>query len=104
MSLPNDLPEWAINNTSLIEVPGTVFANQGYGFKAKPSSAHFNFILNRLIALYNAAVNGDLNDGGINAVSQDHSYDLIFLKGKVEELEIQNKELEYRIIDLESQV
>lgn len=87
MSLPNDFPEWAINDPLKVEVPLTPFANDGYNNTDKPSFKHINFFFNRLSLLYNAVINGIFDDKGVNPVTSQLEYEIIQLKGRVSELE-----------------
>lgn len=87
MSLPNDMPDWSINNPLKNEAPSEVFSAEGYNFKSKPSYKHLNFFFNRISQLYNAVINGAFDDKGVNAVTSQLEYEIIQIKGRLSELE-----------------
>lgn len=94
MSLPNDFPEWSINDNNKNETPLTSFANEGFDFESKPSYKLFNFFFNRLSQLYRAIVSGALNDKGINPYNSELECEIMTLKGKISELEDRLSRLE----------
>ena len=60
MTVPGNVPNWAINPDSKVEAPSTTFANQGYEVGNKPTVEHFNYMFKFLTQLVNSAADGEL--------------------------------------------
>lgn len=96
MSLPNDLPKWAINITSEIEEPLLTTANEGYKTGDKPTAKTFNYVFNRLTRLYNAVINGEYSTG-INAQTSNLEYELLKQQNQISELNEKVRLLEEKL-------